>query len=109
MRILNLPSTNVVAFNGTVQNGGLIDTGIGTLVLGGSNTYTLGTLVNGGKLQFNTTNSLGAWAGGQNITNLGGALIFNFPNFMFVATTGWAGQRWHAGADILQLYGEHQL
>jgi fibronectin-binding autotransporter adhesin len=57
------------ALSGTSQ---LLKTDLGTLVLGGANTYTGGTQVNGGTLSIANDNNLGAAAGG--LTLNGGTL-----------------------------------
>ncbi len=74
-----------VTNSGIVSNGGILKVGQGQLVLSGANTYAAGTRVEAGVLQFNSAASIGG--SGNNVSNLGGAIAFNFPGVMGVATT----------------------
>jgi autotransporter-associated beta strand protein len=82
----NTPTmVTVVTNTGVVANGGLIKAGNGLLVLSGNNTYSLGTRVVAGTLQFDSAEAIGG--SGANVTNVGGAVAFNFAGVQGVLTT----------------------
>jgi autotransporter-associated beta strand protein len=60
--------------------GALNKTGTGTMVLGGTNTYTGNTAISAGILQVNTNNALGTVAGGTTVSS-GAALKLNAVNY----------------------------
>ncbi len=66
--------------SGTISgNGGLIKTGLGTLILGGTNSYQGGTFLNGGSVSVSADTNLGAAAGG--LTFDGGTLQVTGTSF----------------------------
>ncbi|MFO1485304.1 MAG: autotransporter-associated beta strand repeat-containing protein [Verrucomicrobiaceae bacterium] len=87
-------SANIVDNGGQVS---LVTGGVGTTVLGGTNTYTGDTYINGGVLQISSDSQLGTINGsivrlvreanGSNANN-GGTLIFSTANAPTTAATG---------------------
>ncbi|MEI6239687.1 MAG: autotransporter-associated beta strand repeat-containing protein [Planctomycetia bacterium] len=71
----------LIQFNGSVGDGGnaygLTKAGAGTLVLGGSNTYSGTTTLNAGTLRLNNADAL---TGGGNLTFTGGTLQYSGSN-----------------------------
>ena len=75
-------SANLIDGNGVV--GSLTKTGLGTMVLSGTNTYSGGTFVNGGTLQFSSDAQLGNSTSG---ITLNGGLLKNNDSTPVVAAT----------------------
>ena len=74
-------TTSIASYNGSIGDGGsglgLTKTGVGTLVLGGSNTYSGTTTLNAGTLRLANADAL---AGGGSLTFTGGTLQYTGSN-----------------------------
>ncbi|MFN7137888.1 MAG: GH25 family lysozyme [Limisphaerales bacterium] len=71
-RVFNLGNSATMSINTLVENGGITKTGLGTLRLGASNTYTGGTTLSAGTLLVQNTN--GSATGSGSVTVDGGTL-----------------------------------
>lgn len=70
-------AANTATYNGIIAGtGGLTKAGPGTLVIGGSNTYTGNSTISNGVLRINNINALGSTAGGTTVAS-GAALELN--------------------------------
>ena len=84
-------SSNTLTVGGPINGSGfsLTKAGSGTLVLGGSNSYSGGTIINAGNLIFTSTAAIPT--GTQNITiNSGGALDVTVTG-AYTTVSGWLG------------------
>ena len=89
---VNASSSTAVALNGNISGtGGLTNSSLGTLALGGTDTYTVGTIQNSGTLALNSAGALGS----APLTINGGTL--DNTSGTNVTLAGNPAQTWNAG------------